>query len=70
MNSRERLHLALNHKEADRVPFDLGATVLTSIHVKSYQKLRECLGFPPVEPRIVDIFQQIVTVDDDVRERL
>jgi uroporphyrinogen decarboxylase len=70
MNSRERLKLALNHQEADRVPFDLGATVLTSIHVKSYQKLRECLGLPQVEPSIVDIFQQIVTVDDDVRERL
>jgi uroporphyrinogen decarboxylase len=32
--------------------------------------LREYLGLPPVEPKIVDIFQQIVTVDDDMRERL
>lgn len=70
MDSRERLNLALNHKEPDRVPFDLGATVLTSIHVKSYQQLREYLGLPRVVPRIVDIFQQIVTVDDDLRERL
>jgi uroporphyrinogen decarboxylase len=70
MNSRERLHLALNHQEADRVPFDLGATVLTSIHHKSYAALRNYLGLPRVEPRIVDIFQQIVVVDDDMRERL
>jgi uroporphyrinogen decarboxylase len=70
MDPRERLNLALNHKEPDKVPFDLGATVLTSIHVKSYQQLREHLGLPRVEPRIVDIFQQIVTVDDDLRERL
>ena len=70
MNSRERLHLALNHQEADRVPFDLGATVLTSIHHKSYLQLRQALGLPPVEPRIVDIFQQIVIIDDDARIRL
>jgi uroporphyrinogen decarboxylase len=68
MNSRERLHLALNHQEADKVPFDLGATVLTSIHHKSYNSLRNYLGLPAVEPRIVDIFQQIVIVDDDLRD--
>lgn len=70
MNSRERLQLALNHQEPDRIPFDLGATVLTSIHHKSYRALREHLGLPEVEPQIVDIFQQIVAVDDDVREKL
>lgn len=70
MNSRERLQMALNHKEPDRIPFDLGATVLTSIHWKSYNALRKHLGMPAVEPRIVDIFQQIVVVDDDMRERL
>jgi uroporphyrinogen decarboxylase len=70
MNSRQRLQLALNHQEPDRVPFDLGATVLTSIHHRSYADLRQALGLPPVEPRIVDIFQQIVAVDDDVRAAL
>jgi len=70
MDSRERLNLALNHKEPDRIPFDLGATVLTSIHHKSYQALRAYLGLPKVEPRIVDIFQQIVSVDDDLRDYL
>ena len=70
MNSRQRLQIALNHQEADRVPFDLGATVLTSIHHRSYRALRQYLGMPEAEPRIVDIFQQIVAVDDDMRERL
>jgi uroporphyrinogen decarboxylase len=70
MNSRERLHLALNHQEADRVPFDLGATVLTSIHHKSYAQLRQALGLPPVVPRIVDIFQQVVEIDNDARKYL
>lgn len=70
MNSRERVQLALNHREADRIPFDLGATVLTSIHVKSYRQLREYLGLPKTEMRLVDIFQQVVTVDEDLRQRL
>ena len=70
MNSRERLNLALNHKEPDRIPFDLGATVLTSIHHKSYRALRKHLEMPDLEPRIVDIFQQIVVVDDDMRDFL
>lgn len=70
MNSRERLNLALNHQEPDRIPFDLGATVLTSIHHKSYAALRKHLGLPEVKPQIVDIFQQIVTVDDDMRDLL
>jgi len=36
MNSRERVRLALNHKEMDRIPFDLGGTVLTSMHHAAY----------------------------------
>ena len=46
MNSRERVILALNHKEPDRVPFDLGGTVVTGIHTQAYANLRTCLGLP------------------------
>ena len=70
MNSRERGRLILEHKEADRVPFDLGGTVLTSIHINAYRKLRERLGLPELVIKVMDIFQQIATVDDDMRARL
>lgn len=70
MNSRERVKLALNHKEPDRVPFDLGGTVLTSISIHSYKKLREYLGLPQKDIEVMDIFQQIATIDDDVRQKL
>jgi uroporphyrinogen decarboxylase len=70
MNSRQRVKMALNHQEPDRVPFDLGGTVLTSIHLNSYQKLRRLLELPEAEIRVMDIFQQIAEVDDDVRHRL
>ncbi len=70
MNARERTLLSLNHKEPDRVPFDLGGTVVTGISVKAYRQLRKYLGLPEIEPEIVDIFQQIAKVDDDVLEKL
>ncbi|MGA7193552.1 MAG: hypothetical protein WBW94_07980 [Anaerolineales bacterium] len=31
MKSRERVKLALDHKEPDRILIDLGATIITSI---------------------------------------
>jgi len=70
MNSRERVLTALNHKEPDRVPFDLGGTVLTGISVKAYRALRDYLGLPRIEPTLVDVVQQLAQVDDDVMDRL
>ena len=46
MNSRERVLTALNHKEPDRVPFDMGGTIVTGIHHKAYIALRGYLGLP------------------------
>ena len=70
MNSRERVLKAINHEEPDRVPFDLGGTVVTGIHATAYVALREYLGLPSVEPKIIDILQQLAQVDDDVMEKL
>ena len=70
MNSRERVLTALNHKEPDRVPFDLGGTVVTGIHYKAYAALRALLGLPAREPKIIDMIQQLALVEDDVMDRL
>ena len=70
MNSRDRLVQALNHQEPDRVPFDLGGTGLSTIHVTAYQHLREHLGLPDTAPRIGFMAEQLVLVDQDVSERL
>ncbi|MHC4060436.1 MAG: hypothetical protein ACYSUC_06630 [Planctomycetota bacterium] len=37
MNSRERVVAALNHKEPDRVPLDIGGTIVSSITGKAYE---------------------------------
>jgi uroporphyrinogen decarboxylase len=70
LNSRKRVQLALDHREPDRVPFDLGGTVVTGINVNAYRNLRRYLGLPEIEPTIVDILQQIAKVDDDVMDRM
>jgi uroporphyrinogen decarboxylase len=61
---------ALNHQEPDRVPFDLGGTGLSTIHVTAYQNLRRHLGLPDVEPRVVFVAEQLVLIDEDLAGRL
>jgi uroporphyrinogen decarboxylase len=70
LTSLERVKAALEHREADRVPFDLGGSILTGIHQKAYRRLREYLGLPDREIVIEDRIQQLAKVDDDVKERL
>jgi uroporphyrinogen decarboxylase len=70
MNSRERVLTALNHQEPDRVPFDLGGTVVTGIQAKAYARLRQHLGLPDRGIKIIDVLQQLAQVDDDVMDRL
>jgi uroporphyrinogen decarboxylase len=62
--------MALNHQEPDKIPFDLGGTVLTSINIHAYRKLRQFLGLPEKEIDVMDVFQQMAVVDDDVRQIL
>jgi len=70
VNSRERVLASLNHREPDRVPFDLGSTVVTGISVTAYRGLRKALGLSELEPTVVDMTQQIALVDEDVMVRL
>lgn len=70
MNSRERALKALNHQEPDRVPFDLGGTGLSTIHITAYQNLRRFLDMPALEPRVTHVAEQLVAVDEDLAECL
>jgi uroporphyrinogen decarboxylase len=70
MDSRKRVLQALDHQEPDRVPFDLGGTGLSTIHVTAYQNLRRHLGLPELRPRVAMIAEQLVQVDEDLAERL
>mgnify|MGYP000985468116 FL=1 len=68
--SRSRVEAAINHREPDRVPYDLGGTILTGIHQIAYRRLRQYLGLPNIEIQIEDPFQQLAKVDEDLKERL
>ena len=70
LSSEERIKLALEHKEPDRVPFDLGSTPVTGITVGAYKNLLAHLGIKKEEIRIIDIIQQLAEVDEEVLERL
>ena len=70
MNSRDRTWKALSHQEPDRVPFDLGGTGLSTIHVTAYQNLRRYLNVPQTEARVGFVAEQLVLVDEDVAGRL
>jgi uroporphyrinogen decarboxylase len=70
MNSRERVLRALNHQEPDRVPFDLGGTGLSSIHITAYNNLRRYLDMPKTQTRISHVAEQLAVVDEDLAVQL
>ena len=70
MDSRARVRAALDHREPDRVPRDMGGVRMTGIHVRAYAGLRRALGLPEREVRVGDISQQLAVIDDDVADAL
>ena len=71
MTSRDRLSIALDHREPDRVPFDLGTTFVTGITRLAYRSLLQALGEENrPEPRLLDPVQQLVVADQDILDRL
>jgi len=69
MTPRERMKVALSHKEPDRVPIDLGASIVTSITKAAYVPLREHLGLPVEDVQIYDQVQQLPYLAEDLLER-
>jgi uroporphyrinogen decarboxylase len=69
MNARERVRLALNHQEPDRIPIDLGGTIVTSIARSSYPAVKQLLGQPVGDVTLLDYVQQLPYVDEDLLQR-
>jgi uroporphyrinogen decarboxylase len=69
MNPRERVTLALNHKEPDRIPIDLGGSICSSIHRSSYIELKKHLGMDLEEIQMADYVQQLPYLDEALLER-
>lgn len=72
MTPRERIIAALDHREPNRVPVDLGSTAVTGIAASTLAKLRLALGLdkPGDRVRVVEPYQMLGEVTDDLRDAL
>jgi uroporphyrinogen decarboxylase len=68
MNSRERVRMAIDHREADRVPIDLGGMRSTGIAAIAYNKLRKKLNINSSLPRMYDFLQQLSFPEKEVMD--
>jgi len=70
MTSRERVQAALEHRDPDRVPVDMGGSLTTGIMVTTYAKLRRKLGFNDRPPKVNDLLQMLAEVELPLLEKL
>ncbi|PWH14824.1 MAG: methyltransferase [Ardenticatenia bacterium] len=72
MTSRERIRMALEHREPDRVPLDLGSTPVTGMHVSAVYRLRQALGLdaPGTPVKVIEPFQMLGEIKPDLIEAL
>jgi len=76
MTSRERVALALNHEESDRIPYDLGGTTVTTITRNAYQAAMQARGISteynadevdPISQIVTPIEENLVALKSDTR---
>ena len=70
MTSRERVRRVVNRQSADRIPLDLGATSVTGISASVLYGLRRALGLEEKPVRVIESFQMLGYVDEDLRKAL
>jgi len=67
LNSRERLLVALNHREPDRVPIDLGGTPTSTISARAHESLKAHLGIQSPTRMMSPIFLTAYPDEEIVR---
>ena len=70
MTSRERVLATLNRQKTDCIPFDIGGTDCSSVHVIPYQKLRQRMGFSDGPIRCGCLIQLVAQTDPAVMDAL
>lgn len=69
MSSRERIIAAIEKRNPDRVPIDVGGSLVTTIIDEPYQKLKELLGIECETTHILKKSGSVI-IDEAVAERL
>jgi hypothetical protein len=66
MTSREITLAALGHKETGKIPFDMGGTGVTGIHVKAVENLRKHYGLDSRPVKVIEPYQMLGEVDEEL----
>jgi len=69
MKPRERVVAAVHHRQADRVPVDLGGMRSTTIMGLPYARLKEYLGITDGDIYVFDPYLQLAYVEEPLRRR-
>jgi len=70
LNSRERIRLAINHKQPDYVPLDFGGCGQTGINASTLYKLRAYYGLKQRPIKVVEPFQMLGEIEPDLLEKV
>jgi uroporphyrinogen decarboxylase len=68
MNSRERIKVALNHKQPDHIAVDFGGHRSSGISAIAYAKLKKSLGITTGDIYVYDMVQQLAIVEPEVMD--
>jgi uroporphyrinogen decarboxylase len=69
MTSRQRILAAIDHRQPDKVPVDLGATPSSGISAIAYGNLKRHLGLTQGHTRVYDVVQQLAQPEDLLLDR-
>jgi len=69
LKSRERFMMALNHKEPDRVPIDLGSIASTIRTVEAYDRLKTHMGLA-LDKKIRHFADEHIVPDEEILQAL
>jgi len=69
MTSKERVIAAINHRQLDRLPMDLGSTNCTTMTRVAYNNLKKLLGVEKPDVLVQEDFQ-VSVIDEEVLETL
>ncbi|MDR3644404.1 MAG: methyltransferase, partial [Clostridia bacterium] len=70
MTTRERVEAALNHRQPDKVPVDLGSTGVTGIAAGALDKLRKTLKLEERKVKVQCPFMILGSVEEDVLDAI
>ena len=67
MNSKQRVITAINHRQPDKVPVDLGATPSSGISTIAYYNLKKHLKINNKPVKVYDVVQQLAEPEWEIK---